>query len=202
VTTRRTQAERSATTRRALLDAARDLFAERGFANTGRDDIAERAGVTRGALYHHYGSKERLFRAVVEELEASVLERIMQASMREDDPFERLRLGCLAFLDACMDQAVRRIVLLEAPVVLGWDQWREIDSRHGLAVVKLGVQEAMDAGRISAAPLDPLAHMLLGAMNEAALVVANAARPKRARAEVGEAVDMLLRRLAEPSAAP
>jgi AcrR family transcriptional regulator len=195
---RRTQAERSETTQRALLDAARALFAERGFAGTGREDIAERAGVTRGALYHHFGSKERLFRAVVEELEQGLMQRVVEASMQERDAFERLRVGCLAFLDACMDPAVRRIVLLEAPAVLGWDEWRAIDAQYGLAAVKMGLQEAMEAGRIGAAPLEPLAHMLLGAMNEAALIVANAKQPKRARAEVGRTVEIVLQRLAEP----
>jgi AcrR family transcriptional regulator len=196
---RRTQAERSETTRRALLDAARELFAERGFASTGRDDIARRAGVTRGALYHHFGSKEQLFRAVVEELEGSIVERVVTSSLRATDALEQLRIGCLAFLDACMDPAVRRIVLLEAPAVLGWDQWREIDARHGLAVLRVGLQEAVDAGRITATAVDPLAHMLLGALNEAALIVATAPRPKRARAEVGETVELLLARLAEPA---
>jgi AcrR family transcriptional regulator len=200
VVARRTQAERSETTRRALLDAARALFAEHGFVGTGREDIAERAGVTRGALYHHYGSKEQLFRAVVEEIEEELAERVMRAGARSTDPFERLRLGCLAFLDACMDTAVRRIVLLEAPVVLGWDQWRAIDTQYGLALVKHGLEEAMRAGRIARAPIDPLAHMLLGAMNEAALVVANSPKPRAARREVGRTVDMLLGRLAEPPA--
>jgi AcrR family transcriptional regulator len=199
VSARRTQAERSETTRRALLDAARALFTERGFAATGRDDIAQRAGVTRGALYHHFGSKERLFRAVVEELEGHVVERVVTASMDATDELERLRTGCLAFLDACMDPAVRRIVLLEAPAVLGWDQWREIDARHGLAVLKVGLEEAMHAGRIAPVALDPLAHMLLGALNEAALIVATAPRPKQARAEVGTTVELLLDRLAEPA---
>src|SRR5438105_2439049 len=118
--TRRTQAERTATTRAALLAAARELFAENGFVATNREQIAERAGVTRGALYHHFGSKEQLFREVVETLESEIGARVMTAAAASGDAADQLRLGCMAFLDACLDRAVQRIVLIEAPVVLGW----------------------------------------------------------------------------------
>ncbi len=196
---RRTQAERSRATRRALLDAARHLFTERGYAGTGREQIAARAGVTRGALYHHFASKEALFRAVVEELEGELAEQAADAALRQDDPAEALRVGCLAFLDACMAPAVRRIVLLEAPVVLGWEQWREIDNRYGLALVAHGLEAAKDAGRLPPTAIDPLAHVLLGALNEAALLMATAGRPVEARAEVGRTVELLLDRLLLPA---
>jgi AcrR family transcriptional regulator len=195
VTTRRTQAERSATTRAALLQAARELFAERGFAATGREQIAERAGVTRGALYHHFGSKEQLFRSVVELLEAEIGGHVMQAAMAGRDPADNLRLGCMAFLDACLDPAVRRVVLIEAPVVLGWDQWREIDAQYGLALVTHALQEVIDSGQMPAVDVEPLAHLLLGALNEAAMLVANADDPRAARAEVGATLGVVLERL-------
>ncbi|MEY2453261.1 MAG: hypothetical protein QOD92_2835 [Acidimicrobiaceae bacterium] len=193
--TRRTQAERSATTRAALLSAARQLFAEHGFVATGREQIAELAGVSRGALYHHFGSKERLFRAVVEELEVELGEQVMIAAARSDDAAEELRLGCMAFLDACLDPAVRRVVLIEAPVVLGWEQWREIDAQHGLLLVAGALEAVMASGQMTRVPVEPLAHMLLGALNEAAMLVAHAPKPKVARVEVGRTVELVLERL-------
>ena len=195
---RRTQAERSAATRAALLAAARDLFAEHGFAATGREQIAERAGVTRGALYHHFGSKELLFRAVVEELEVELGTQVMMAAATSSDAAEQLRLGCMAFLDACLDPAVRRVVLIEAPVVLGWEQWREIDAQHGLLLVTHALQAVVDTGQIAPVPVEPLAHLLLGALNEAAMLVANAKTPKAARAEVGNTLDIVLDRIVTP----
>jgi AcrR family transcriptional regulator len=199
VTTRRTQAERTSATRRALLDAARVQFAEKGFAGTGREQVAAAAGVTRGALYHHFGTKEGLFRAVVEELEAGLAEQVATAAMAGADPVDELRRGCLAFLDACLEPAVRRIVLLEAPVVLGWDAWREIDARYGLALVRSGLAGALDQVGLAPAAVDPLAHLLLGALNEAALLVATADDPAGARERVGETVTLVLDRLLGPS---
>jgi AcrR family transcriptional regulator len=193
--TRRTQAERSATTSAALLSAARQLFAEHGFAATGREQIAELAGVSRGALYHHFGSKERLFRAVVEQLEMELGERVMLAAVGGTDAAEQLRLGCMAFLDACLEPAVRRVVLIEAPVVLGWEQWREIDAQHGLLLVTEALEAVMASGQMTRVPVEPLAHMLLGALNEAAMLVAHAPKPKAARVEVGRTLEIVLERL-------
>jgi AcrR family transcriptional regulator len=195
VTARRTQAERTSATRRALLDAARKLFAAQGFAGTGREQVAAAAGVTRGALYHHFGTKEGLFRAVVEELEAGLAEQVAAAAMAGGDPVDELRRGCLAFLDACLEPAVRRIVLLEAPVVLGWDAWREIDARHGLALVRTGLAGALGPAGLDPAVVEPLAHLLLGALNEGALLVATADDPTAAREEVGATVTLLVDRL-------
>lgn len=195
VAPRRTQAERTAATRRALLDAARRHFAERGFAGTGREQVAAAAGVSRGALHHHFGTKEGLFRAVVEELEAGLVAQVAAVAGEGSDAVDELRRGCLAFLDACLEPAVRRILLLEAPVVLGWDAWREIDARHGLALVRTGLAGAFDELGLDRAAVEPLAHLLLGALNEAALLVATATDPAAARAEVGATVTLLLDRL-------
>ena len=194
-TARRTQAERTATTRAALLAAARELFAEHGFAQTGRDQIAERAGVTRGALYHHFATKEEVFRELVEQLEQEMLDRVVAAGAGSPDPAAMLRAGAHAFLDGAIEPAFKRIVLLEAPVVLGPVAWREIDERHGLGLVREVLSAAVAAGQLPAGPVDPLATMLLGALNEAAMALATAARPAEARAEVGAAVDFLLARL-------
>jgi AcrR family transcriptional regulator len=192
---RRTQAERSSATRRALLDAGRELFAARGFAGAGQEEIVERAGVTRGALAHHFGTKQGLFRAVVEAVEVELTEHIATAAMRGDDPVAVLRLGCLAFLDAALDPAVRRIVLLDAPAVLGWQAWREIDTTYGLGLVAEVLEHCMEAGLVAPRPVQPLAHILLAALNEAAMLVANADDPVATRIEVGEEVEHFLSRL-------
>src|SRR4051812_4350991 len=159
----RTQAERTRTTRAALLAAARNLFADHGYAGTGREQIVERAGVTRGALYHHFGSKEGLFREVVEQLHEEVLSAVLNAAMQSTDPREELRFGCLAFLDACLDPAFSRIVLIDAPAVLGWEEWRATDSRHSLGVIKEALRQAMEMGSMKPMPVEPLAHLLLAA---------------------------------------
>jgi len=189
---RRTQAERRSATRRALLDAGRELFAARGFAGAGQEEIVERAGVTRGALAHHFGTKQGLFRAVVESVEGELAEHIATAAMRGDDPMGHLRFGCLAFLDAALDPAVRRIVLLDAPAVLGWQAWRELDTTYGLGLVSEALDHCMEAGLMAPRPVQPLAHILLAALNEAAMLVANADDPVATRVVVGDEVERFL----------
>jgi AcrR family transcriptional regulator len=190
-----TQAERTAATKAALLAAGRELFAERGFANTPREEIVERAGVTRGALHHHFGRKQDLFLAVFEDLEGDIGNRVMEAAVSGADPMTQLRLGCQAFLDAALDPAVQRIVLLDAPAVLGWEGWREVEARHGLGMVTEALRGVMAAGQIDTQPVEPLAHIILAALNEAALLVAGADDPIATRTTVGAMVDRLLSRL-------
>ena len=130
-----TKAEQSEVTRAALVGAAESLFAERGFADTPTEAIVKAAGVTRGALYHHFTDKADLFRAVYESLERRVITRVEQAVAGLTDPLAVLHRGAEAFLDACLEPAVQRIVLLEGPTVLGWETWREIDMAYGLGIV-------------------------------------------------------------------
>jgi AcrR family transcriptional regulator len=189
---RRSQAERRASTRAALMGAGRELFAERGYADAGQEEIVERAGVTRGALSHHFGTKHGLFCAVVESVEQDLTARIATAALQGDNPMEHLRFGCLAFLDAALDPAVRRIVLLDAPAVLGWQAWREMETVYGLGLVSEALEHCMEAGLLSRRPVQPLAHLLLAALNEAAMLVANAEEPEQARREVGHEVERLL----------
>jgi AcrR family transcriptional regulator len=191
----RRQAERSAATRRALLDAARALFAARGYARTAREDIVGAAGVTRGALHHHFTNKEGLFRAVFEEMEEVLAARILAAAAEARDEADGLRRGVAAFLDAATDPAIQQIILIDAPAVLGWQEWRALDEVYGLGLVRDGLQLAMDAGQIRRQPVAPLAHLLLGALNEAALYIVGADDPARARVEMGGVVDQLLDRL-------
>lgn len=183
---RRTQADRSAATRTALLHAATPLFADQGFAAVGTEAIVRAAGVTRGALYHQFADKTELFAAVFEAVEADLTARLGQlvAEAAPDDPLGALRAGADAWLQACADPVVHRIVLIEAPAVLGWARWREIGMRYGVGLVEMMLQAAIDAGQLRAQPIHPLAHVLIGALDEAALYCAQADDPEAARAEM------------------
>jgi AcrR family transcriptional regulator len=178
------RAEQAAGTRSELMRTARELFAERGYAAVGTEEIVARAGVTRGALYHHFEDKKDLFRAVHEELERDLVSSIGEEIAGVEDPWELLVRGVRAFLDACTDRALIRISLVDAPVVLGWDEWREIDARYGLGLVSFGLQNAMDRGVFHRREVRPLAHLLLGAMTEAAMMIAHAPDHEAARREV------------------
>ena len=189
-TTRR--AEYAAATRRALIEAATELFTDRGFAATSIEDVVQKARVTRGALYHHFTNKADLFLAVFEELEQRLMDDVSRAAYSGADPWELLTKGTNAFLDACLDPPIQRIVLLEAPTVLGWVKWRELDERYGLGLTSAALQQAMDAGVIDKQPLEPLAHMLLAALNEAALFIATSPDRKKARREIGKTITRIL----------
>jgi AcrR family transcriptional regulator len=192
------KAEQADATRTALGAAARQLFTERGYAATSTTEIVERAGVTRGALYHHFAAKEDLFRAVFEQLEDEVTKHVAKVALTSADPLEQLRRGTRAYLDACIDPAVQRVVLLEGPSVLGWQTWQEIEQRYGYGLVVTGVEAAIGAGLIAAQPVEPLAHVLFGALTEAGMVVARADEPGAARAEMEAAMDRLLDGLRAP----
>ena len=180
------KAERAESTRRRLLRAARELFAKRGYAEVGTEEIVRRARVTRGALYHHFRDKRDLFRAVHEEIERELTESIAADMAGIDDPRKLLRVGVGSFLDACMDPAVMQIALMDAPAVLGWREWREIDAKYGLGLVTAGLTLAMETGMIGKRPVEPLAHIVLGGMGEAAMLIASADDPAAARREVEE----------------
>ena len=190
------RADQSQATREALIAAAHGLFAEKGFAGVATEEIVRAAGVTRGALYHHFDGKRELFAAVYEDVERQLVERIAASAMASaGDPMEALRTGAEAFLDACEDPAVQRIALLDAPSVLGWERWREIGLRFGFGLVQATLQAAMEAGQIEAQPVSPLAHLLLGAIDEGAMLVARAADDGETRAQVGASVGRFLEAL-------
>lgn len=182
----RTQADRTAATRGALVDAARELFGARGYAEVGTPEVVARAGVSRGALYHHFADKTELFAAVFEAVEADLTARLGEvlAAAGVEDPLGALTVGVGAWLDASAEPEVRRIVLLDAPSVLGWERFREIGMRYGVGLVEGTLRAAMDAGQLVERPVRPLAHVLVGALDEAALYVALASDPAAARAEI------------------
>ena len=184
---------RSQATRRQLVSSARALFGARGYAGVGTEEIVRAAGVTRGALYHQFRDKADLFAAVAEEVEAEISARISAGAGAATDPVEALRAGTRLFLDACADPDVERIILLDAPAVLGWEAWRDLAGRYGLGLVRLGLQSAIDAGAIVPQPIAPLAHILIGALDEAALYVAGAEDQAAARQECAAIFDRILR---------
>ena len=189
---RRRQADRSQATRAALIAAARPLFAERGYAGVSTDDIVEAASVTRGALYHHYRDKRDLFRAVYEQVEQDLMGRVVSAISRQKDVWKMFTQGLAAFLDECLDPEVAKIALIDAPAVLGWEEWREIDARYGLGLIVAALEQGMADGVIRKQPVDVMAQLVFGAMAEAALLIAHADDPKAARASAEKALLGLL----------
>lgn len=186
------KAEQTEATRRALLKVARKLFAERGYADTATEEVVRRARVTRGALYHHFRDKQDLFRAVLHEEEMRLAREIATVAINQPDPWRRLLAGSLAFLDACLDPAVQQIVLVDAPAVLGWEGFREIDEAYFLGAMKDTLREAIDSGAMAAQAIDPLAHILFGATHEAAMLIAHAEDEAAARDQAKEAITRLL----------
>jgi AcrR family transcriptional regulator len=185
------KAAQGASTRAALLEAGRRLFGSRGFADTSLDDIVAAAGVTKGALYHHFAGKEALFQAVYEQVNREITESVAPSFM-ESDPWDALVAGCMATLDAHLDPAVRQIVLFDGRSVIGWEAAREIDARYGAIIVRGALRRSMNAGVIERQPLQPLAQMLNGALTEACLLIAAADDTDAARAEVGSVVERVL----------
>ena len=188
---RKSQAERRAETQRLLLSAARRLFAEKGYAATGTPEIVAAAGVTRGALYHHFADKKALFRAVVEEEHMLLAMSINAAAEGEDEPgpVKALVAGSEAFIGGMKDPGRRQIMLVDAPAVLGQEVVDEIDARHGMDTLICGLRDAMDADAIKRLPLVPLAHLLGAMFDRAALAV-----PEEA-ADYGKAIKALIRGL-------
>src|SRR4051794_40893041 len=171
-TRRRTQAERSEATRAALIATARRLFADRGYSGVGTEEIVRAAGVTRGALYHHFDGKAGLFQAVFERIEGELAERFAKEALSETDPWEALVAGLELFLEICREPEVRQIALLDAPSVLGWSKWREIESRYSPGLIPAALQNLIEPGIADPPPIDPLAHAVLGTLTAARLPVA------------------------------
>jgi AcrR family transcriptional regulator len=165
------QQERTEATTTALLAAARELFAEDGYAATSLDAVVAKAGVTKGALYHHFAGKRDLFAAVFAQEQVRLSGAIVAAYQRREDPWEAFEAGCAAFVEACQEPGAQRIFLLDAPSALGWETIRHLES-DSLRMMELGIRRAIEAGSIEERPVEPLAHLLFGALCESAMVVA------------------------------
>lgn len=191
---RRTQEERSAATRDALIAAARKLWGLRGYAEVGTPEIATAAGVTRGAMYHQFADKAALFREVVEAVEQDVMARMgrLVAESGATTPADAIRAAVDAWLDVSGDPEVRQLMLLDAPSVLGWAGFRDVAQRYSLGMTEQLITEAIRAGQLPKQPVRPLAHVLIGALDEAAMLISTADDPKRTRRETRQVLHRLI----------
>jgi AcrR family transcriptional regulator len=183
---------RGEATRQELVEAATRLFAERGYEDTSIEAVLGEAGVSRGALYHHFAGKEALFEAVLEEVERGVAQAVVDAVTGVTDPVAALRQGTKAWLELTTDPVVRRISLVDAPAVVGWEKWRGIDERHGFGLTKHALESLAEAGHVRPELVDVLAHVLLAALVEVALLIARSDDPAAARKAGEAAIDRLL----------
>nr|WP_063571722.1 TetR/AcrR family transcriptional regulator [Luteibacter rhizovicinus] len=186
------QIERSETTRAAIIEAATRLFGEQGFGETSVDQIAAAAHVAKGAVYHHFASKEAIFERVLDAISASVAREVAMAGRRASDVLDGIAQGTRAYFRLCSKGPTRRIVLGDGPVVLGWQRWREIDAQHFGAMLPAAVQAAVSQGLIANQPVEPLARLLLGAVTEAAMVCATSPSPSQSMRQYGDALERLL----------
>ncbi|MEV0203438.1 TetR/AcrR family transcriptional regulator [Nonomuraea sp. NPDC050691] len=186
------RAERGAATREKVVAIARRLFAEHGYEGTSIEAVLHESGLSRGALYHHYAGKDALFEAVLEAVESEVGRAILASVRGVDDPRQALVTGCLEWMRLAGDPVVRRIALIDAPSVLGWERWRAMEERHAFGMLKAALQASR---AVPEEFTDLHAHMLLAAINESALLVARGGGPEAAEA----ALEDFLRRVLGPT---
>jgi AcrR family transcriptional regulator len=196
-----TRQERGAATRQLIIDVATGLFAERGYEGTSIEAVLEGAGVSRGSLYHHFGGKDALFDAVIESVEERIGAATLAACAGATDAAGMLRAGCVEWVRLAGDPVVRRILLIDAPAVLGWEQWRALDERHALGLIRAAVEGVAAEGRVDGAMVDVYAHVIMASMNELALMVARAPDTDAAvRESEGAVTEVLDRLLGQPGA--
>jgi AcrR family transcriptional regulator len=185
-------------TRGQLIAVATQLFTDHGYEGTSIEAVLSAAGVSRGALYHHFAGKEALFEAVVVDVTNRVNNELAEAVRGCTDPVDALRVAAREWIGLAGDPSIQRIVLVDAPSVLGWDRWRAMDDGRTLGAMRMMLQGVSASGRLPAALVDPFAHMILAALDEIALVVARADDPAVAVAEGRTAVEELLSRVLRP----
>ncbi|HEY7596667.1 MAG TPA: TetR/AcrR family transcriptional regulator [Actinophytocola sp.] len=175
-------------TRKALVDSALDLFTKRGYAGTSLDAIVKRARVTKGALYHHFSGKQALFEAVFDEVETAAMKALTEVVDGDGTAWERAMAGIRAYVRVCLDPAHQRIVIHEAPVVMGWERWREAEEHFSYGLVRATVEALLDAGEIEPLPVEVTARILFGALSAGAEIIAGSPDPKKAGAEVTKTI--------------
>lgn len=189
------RAERGKATRERLVATAADLFARDGYEATSIDAVLAESGVSRGALYHHFANKQALFEAVLLHVYAGAVQATIVAAEGAADGVDALRKGCVSWIKQARNPGVSRIVLIDAPSVVGWARWRQIDEDHSFGLVKAGLRAAAKRGLFPAKLIEPTGHILLAALNELALLIATSDHPVRAEREALQALDRLLERL-------
>ncbi|MCX2734363.1 TetR/AcrR family transcriptional regulator [Saccharopolyspora sp. NFXS83] len=194
-TARPRRVEHTESTRQALVDSAVVLFTKKGYAGTSLDEIAKRARVTKGALYHHFNGKQALFEAAFEEVETQVVRRLSAELFGSGNIWETVRAGLREFLKVCLEPSYQRIVVHEAPAVMGWERWREAEERFTFGVIREALRALVDAGEFTPLPVEALAHVVFGALSAGATTIAGSAQQKKTSAEVGEVVDAVMQGL-------
>lgn len=179
-------------TRERLVEVATELFGENGYEATSVESVLQRAGVSRGSLYHHFSSKGALFAAVVESVESRVGADVAASASGATGALETLRNGGKEWIKLAGDPVVQRILLIDAPSVLGWEQWREVEERHALGLVKAVLESAASEGLVKPEMVDMMAHVLLAAVNEIALLVARSGDTQTAMRKGTDALDEIL----------
>jgi AcrR family transcriptional regulator len=194
-TTRSRRVDYSESTRSALVDSAVELFTERGYASTSLDEVAKRSRVTKGALYHHFSGKQALFEAAFDAVERRVVDRLRKIMEGPQPPWERALGGLRAYIEFCLEPSYQRIAVHEAPVVLGWECWREAEENFSFGLVRNALEELMAAGEIDEVPVEVTSRMLFGALSAAATEIANSERPREVSVQVEAVLVQLLQRI-------
>jgi AcrR family transcriptional regulator len=189
---------RGESTRARLLEAATQLFAEHGYEGTSIESVLAATGTSRGALYHHFAGKDALFEAVLERLHVRVAQEVTAAARAAPNPVAALRAGCSTWLELARDPVIQRIVLIDAPAVIGWERWRELDERYSFGKLKANLVAITADRDVDDALLDVLAHMLLAALSEAALLIVRADDQTAATRTAEAAIDRLLESVTRP----
>ncbi len=194
--------ERGQATREQIIAVATRLFADRGYEGTSIEAVLQEAGVSRGSLYHHFAGKDALFEAVLEAVEESAGIQVIAATEGATDIVAALQAAAIAWVRLAGDPVVKRILLIDAPAVLGWERWRAMDEANALGSMKTALQEVADAGRLPPDLVDMFAHVLMASLNELALLVARADDPDAVMEAASHAVQALLHRLLDRPLAP
>ncbi|MDA3649199.1 TetR/AcrR family transcriptional regulator [Saccharopolyspora indica] len=191
-TARPRRLEYSESTRQALVDSAVELFTEHGYAGTSLEEIAKRARVTKGALYHHFGGKQALFEAAFDAVETGVVARLAGVLSETGDRWEATWSGLSAFLDVCLEPSYQRIVVRDGPAVMGWERWRSAEETHTFGVVRAVVAGLVESGAIDPLPVDALARVVFGSLSAGATAIAGSDSPEQVKADVEACVVRVL----------
>jgi AcrR family transcriptional regulator len=200
-TVRSRRLEYSESTRDALVDSAVELFTKRGYAGTSLDEVAKRARVTKGALYHHFSGKQALFEAAFDTVETKAMRRLGEIVSGPGHPWETAMAGLRAYVRVCLDPAFQRIVVHEGPVVMGWARWREAEEHYSFGVIRASVAALVEAGEIVEVPVEVMTRLLYGALSAGASMIAGAADPRKASEEVAWSITKVVSGLRRPAAA-
>lgn len=179
-------------TRQALVDSALELFTKRGYAATSLDAIVKRARVTKGALYHHFSGKQALFEAAFDAVETTAMGRLSVAVDGDGPAWDRAMAGIQTYISVCLDPSYQRIVIHEAPVVMGWERWREAEEHFSYGLVRGTVEALVEAGEIEPLPVEVTARILFGALSAGAETIAGAQDPKKAAADVTKTITAVM----------